>query len=553
MKKNILIFILYFLLILLFTNGLFNNFFEQDEWGAFGDIIYSFNLPWWDALISKGIHFSPFGFIYWKIFYILFDFEAKFYIFAQLLLHAVASFLVFKLSAKLSKNFWIGIFSGVLFAINGPGNQAFTHLAIFNTVFAFIFIISFFLYLTEIREKFLTFKNSLILSLLFLCSVFFREEGFIIIPLFFLYLFIFDKEKLNRKNLRHFIFLISTVVALFIFRSVSQMLNTTPIPSNAYFSLKAFFYNIFALPIKLVVQNIIDGNRLFFFLLEKNSVIYRETKIDFQTSYPLLMDLADLIIFNVLVILGLVWLYFKKSKLLLRNIFFAILWILANSAILSLVGRSIYKIEPRYLYFSSFPVFILISFFLISIFFLKSKYHFLNRALKIIVVIVFVVILISSYFDIQKAVDQKSFNGIARRKFLNSILTNYPTIPNNTIFYFECKDVCYRNARDFGIPSENVLPFSSGPGWIILSLYSNNHEKTWGKFLNNAFLLGARTQGYRRIGDYAFGYFVDKKLLKETLEKNKLETNTVIALEYNEEEFSVKDISKNVREELDEN
>ena len=554
MIKKLFYFILFFGIVVLFTHGLFGTFFEQDEWGAFGGAIYFHNLPWWSIFIAKGPHFSPFGSLFWLILYKIFALQAEYYVLIQLFLHSIATYLVFILSTRLTKNNKIGFLTALLFAINGRAYEGFMHLALLNTTGpAIIFIILFFAYLTGIKDKYFTLRNVFTLFTIFLCAVFFREEGVIMIPLFVTYLFFFDRAKFNKKNTKSLVAISLTIVVFFVLRIVSGFLNVTPVPASSNFSYPAAVYNIFSLPVKFIVQNLIDSKTIFGPLMNWGPRAYSDMPISFPNTYPVFMDLAFAIIFCLfLFILG-VWIYFSKNKKIFAYLAFALVWIVSNAAVLSVVGRRLYIVDERYLYFSSFPVLFITSILLVSVFDSKNTIQILNKIGKIIVVIVVSVLIISSYFQIQKGVERKVFTGNARAKILASVSSLYPTIPKNTIFYIKCRTECYRNATEFGLPTVYKFPFLAGTGWTLLVEYSVGHEKTWGKFLTNIFLLDRGSQGYKKIGNYSFGYFTDKDLLKQTLKKNNLSSKVVIALEYNEEKFSVKDISKNIREKLDEN
>ncbi len=557
MLKKYRIYLLYFLLffglILLFTNGLFNNFFEQDEWGAFGDIIYFHNLNPIDFFISKGIHFTPFGFIYWFILYKIFAFNAQVYILIELLVHTFASLLVVILATRLTGNKKIGLLTGILFATNGRANQAFTHLAIFSTtISAFILIISFFIYLSYIKEKKISYKNIIILFLIFISALFFREECFIIIPLFIYYLFFFDRSKISSKNIPQFSLFAGGIILFIVFRFVSQIFNTTPIPVGSGVYKLSIIYNLVTLPFKFIVLNLVDGIRILNFFVINSQRIYNDQQINFIQNYPVFIDMAVFFIFSIIGILFSFWLYKFNNKKILIILGFSLLWILSNVLILSIVGRNLYVVERRYLYFSSFPVLMVLSMVLYYVYTSTSSKLLTSYIKKFIVICTIAILLITSYSEIQQEVAYKEKNANVRKKIISSMLENYPTIPKDTIFYINCKNKCYSNVT-FGIPNEYVLPFSSGPGWIILTQYAKGNEKTWGKLLTNNFLLGLGSEGYNKEGDYGFGYFVDYNNLKSTLKEKKIPTSTVIALKYDEKNFKFIDVSKQIRNKLNEN
>ncbi len=539
----------FFLIVLIFTHGLFGNFFEQDEWGAFGYAINGYNLPWWNMFIDHGFHFSPLGYIYWLIFYILFGFKAAYYTFAQLLLHSIAAYLVYVLSSKLSKNKTVGILTSILFVTNGRANQAFTHLAIFNMVASFIFIISFLIYLANIKGQLFSKKNLVVLYLFFLGAVGFREEGFMIVPLFLSYLYIYDRKKINKKNFGAFIYLGLGLILLIGYWFLAKFLNSTSIPASVKPSYKDAFYNFLALPIKLISQTFITSNSILFFLVDNTKKIYRDASINVSENYPPLIDLVDLIIFNLLAIPFSLWVIFSKNKDLLKHLSFCILFILFDVFITSFLGRSLYLIDQRYLYFVSFPILFLTSFFFVSVFTSKSKKSYIDLLKKICVFVVLIFLITTSYQDIQRDVSAKKIVGEAKVSLLKSIVDTHPKLSDKTIFFFECREECSRNAK-FGLPNNVVLPFQLGPGWVLLATYSKGHETTWGKFMSDDFLINYGSQGYREIGNMGFGYFIDRDMLIKTLKQKKLSSDVVVALQYNEDSLTVSDISKSFRESL---
>ena len=118
-KKWILIFVLLFSLIFWFTGGVLQTFFQQDEWNGFGLVIQLAHGPiasWFNLLGPS--HFIPLSQFFWFVLYRLFGFEAQYYALVALVLHAVASLLVYILAGKLTKNLWIGALTAVLFATN---------------------------------------------------------------------------------------------------------------------------------------------------------------------------------------------------------------------------------------------------------------------------------------------------------------------------------------------------------------------------------------------------------------------------------------------------
>lgn len=559
MGKKIVIFLIFLAITLFYTKGIFGNFFQQDEWAAFGSVIYLNKQPFWEWFGAFAApHYVPLGLILWSFMYKLFGFQAQYYVLASLALHTTASFLVYILVYKLSKEKWVSFLTALFFATNSRASMAFIHLAIFpTTITSYIFILLFLIYLASIlKEKYFRGKDFFILILLFFSSVLFREDGMILIPLFPIFLLLFNREKYNRKNLKFFLLFIGTALLFLLFRFSLYLTNPTTkgmisegISKTTY--ALVCFYNLWTLPIKFIVQNLLDGGSLFSLMLKNSQYLYPDKNIPFLDSYPVFMDLTFLVIFDLLlVMIVFLGMSFTSKKEFRRYSYFGIAWILANTFLLSSVGRPLYLLESRYLYLASLPVFLILSFILIGLYKSKSMNIVTLIVKKLSVLIILASLTITSYFSIQETVREKSFYGTARKQILSDILTLYPTIPKETIFYVECKKGCERNG-EFAVPSRFVLPFTSGSGWIILLYYAQKNEKAYSDFFQSQdFLWGEGAQGYKKIGDYGFGYFYEKELLKKTLQDAHLDKKIVIGLEYNEDDFNIKDISSAVQNEL---
>lgn len=573
MGKKLFIFILLFGVIFFFTNGFLNTFFQQDEWNGFGLVIHLAHqspLSWFGMLTSQ--HFIPFTGLFWLFLYRIFGFQPQFFALTSLLLHSIASYLVFELASRLSKNKWIGILTAILFATNVCASQAFMHLGVFaNTIPCLILMLLFLLYLSSITAKKVFEKKDLIVLLsLFLSAVFFREDALILIPLFIAFNLIYNKKSFNRKNIVFFIIFFSVVLIFFLFRVSMQLLDPTGIQVSRKIFLLTYFYNLSTLPFKFVVENLFTGYPFLFQFTGRIIGVMYDISISPDVILSVVMDYMVLIIFSLLSI----FFYFLtrgiKQKTFWNSFYFSLVIILSHALILSTVGRRIWIVESRYLYFSSIGVYFIFSFLLFTI--LKRNYGFrLANFMKVIIGVILLIFLLSnSYFQMQKNIRDTQFDAAAKKSIISDIKTLYPTIPKKTIFFVKCKGTCHNNGR-FYLSDSLVLPFSSGPGWIIMLYYSRLNEKAYAPFFtryegeteiwdwkvhkfakvkNLEFLWDMGAQGYREIGDYGFGYFTSVDFLKETLSKNKLNKDIVIGLEYNEKNFKINDISKEIRDSI---
>lgn len=573
MKNNLLIFISLFVIIFIFTNGFLNTFFQQDEWNGFGLIISLSHQPiwaWFNMLTSQ--HLIPLTALSWLLLYKIFGFQAQYYVLIALILHTFAAFLVYQLTKNLSKNNMVGLLAALFFITNARASTAFIHLAVFlNTISCLILILLFFLYLEKIiKKKIYEKKDAFILLTIFISAVLFREDALVLIPLLLVYVFIYDKKALIRKNISFFVIFYFVTFAFFIFRFTMQILNPIALDVSNKAYLNTYLYNAVTFPVKLVVQNLIDGYYvLLMFIYEHHQFLY-PIEITPDIINWVLLDFMFLIVFMIIIVIGYIFTRKINELSFWKNIYFFVFWILIDAALLASIGRRMNIIEERYLYISSVGVFFIFSLFLVEIYKSKSSMPTIDIVKKIGVLVVIFGLLIISYLRLQAYIKKAQAIGSASRQVLSDIKKLHPTIPRDTIFFVRCSKTCYRNG-EFGLPNDIVLPFSSGPGWIIMLYYAQNNENAYAPFFtryngweyilntdinkydkvkNKEFLWDYGAEGYRKIGDYSFGYFINMDLLRTTLKKENLNKNMIIGLEYNEKNFKIKDISNEIRDSL---
>ncbi|MEK7168854.1 MAG: hypothetical protein AAB778_02475, partial [Patescibacteria group bacterium] len=390
MKKylNLFVFVLLAILVVIFTNGFLNTYFQQDEWNGFGVIITLVHKPIWAWFnLATSLHFFPLNSLTWLMMYRVFEYNAQYYILTAILIHIIASFLVFVLAKKLSASTFVGILTAVLFATNSRARTAFLHLGVFsNTVPFFIFVILFFIYLFNIAKKTIYgFKEAIVLLLLFFSAVFFREEGVILIPLLPAFLYIYNKAALNRKNIKFFVVFYGFSAAFFVYRIFLQFIT----PHADQISGKSFFltylYNALTFPFKLIVQNIADGYYdVMLFVIKHYSILY-PFEIPFQVVTTILFDLAILLLFIIITFLFFIVTKGIKDKSFWKHIQFFLFFILINAGMLATIGRRMERIEERYLYLSGFAVLFLLSLIAYKIYNTNTGNKLLNLSKKIIV------------------------------------------------------------------------------------------------------------------------------------------------------------------------
>lgn len=543
----------------LFTNGLTQTFFQQDEWNGFGYVIFLRQSPWWAWFNLLGpSHFIPLSQFYWFVMYRLFGYEAQYYALNALTLHAIASFLVFMLAKKISQNAWIGALTAFLFVTNSRSAQAFTHLAVFPaTITSFIVIMSFFLYLTGLKNKVILEKKDLGFLLgIFFVSVFLREDGLILPVLLPVYFWLFSPKVFQRKNLWFFAVFYAVIAAFFGFRVYIQTHAVQAIAVTGSSFKKIYLYNAISLPFKLIVQNIFEGINLFNAFWENKRLAYTEYhhQITVGLMYTVVYDFVILGVFNGLAAFFLFVSRKISNRHFWRSVLFCIAWILVAAFLLAAVGRPHNVVESRYLYLSSFAVLFIVSSTLIGLWSMPYRRPLLRMIVQAFIGLGIIVLTVTSYKEMQVTIKRYVFQSSARKNILVDLMKIHPTIPKKAIFYVACKTTCYRNIEGFGVPNDLVLPYTSGPGWIILLYYAQKDEKAYAQFFTpyngKEFLWDYGAEGYRTVGEYGFGFFRTKELLLETLERESLPPETVIGVTYDETDFSLHDMSPQFVEEL---
>lgn len=571
--KRTRILILFLVICVVYEWGFWNTYFAQDEWNGFGVVLFHAHQPileWFN--ISTSLHFFPFNILAWLGMFRLFQYNAEYYAVLAILLQAIAAYVAYRLAFLLSKSFPVAFLTGVLFLTNARSRTAFLHLGVFlNTLPFFIFSILFFLYLSKIaRKSVFRVRDAFVLLALFLTAVFFREEAVILIPLLSVFLFIYNKKSISRANIKFFTVFYFFTFCFLVYRVGLQVLNpgADSISSRSFF--QTYLYNLSTFPYKLIVQNIIDGYYVVqLFVINTVSRIY-PAALPFESINTALLDFSFLVVFNIFAVLFFLITKNNKDKLFWKNVLFCGILVVFNAGVLAAIGRPMVRIEERYLYFSGFAVLFIFSLLIVYLYKLKTKIFILDLVLKMSVLAIIIIILSTSYGTIQNDLKTAQAQGLVRKKIIADITQLHPTIPKKTIFYVECRSTCTKNA-EFGLTNNIVLPFSSGPGWIILLQYAKDKEVAYEPFFRRyngegivwfwqtgefkkvpvkEFLWDMGSQGYREINGYGFGYFTDKTLLQEALRKNNLSKEIVIGLEYDDKASIIRDVSKRIRVDL---
>lgn len=560
MKKAALLFIALFGIIYWFTGGLMQTFFQQDEWNGFGLVIQLAQGSWieWFGLLSPS-HFIPLSQFFWFVLYKAFGFQSQYFAFTALFLHALASYLVYILATRLTKNPWTGVLTAILFATNFRAAQAFTHLAIFPaTITGYIIILLFLIYLAKDVPKYVfQWKDFFVLFSLFITSMLLREDGLILPGLLIAYLYLFNRRVYKKQNVWFFVLFFSLIFLYICFRVTLQLTNPHAIDVASGAAFKTTLYNAVSLPIKLIVQNLFEGIELFNLFWLHKARIYPEYhhQITVGLMYTVVYDFVMCMVFAIVSFVYAAFSYGVRDNRYWNILKLSLVWIVGSAGLLSFVGRPHNVVESRYLYLTSLPVYLMLSQLLMHMWQKKTQYHIVSVGKKLIVFLILTLCIWWSYVDMQFTIARYRRQSVVRQKILADLTTLYPVLPDDAILYVRCKQECTRNIDLVGVPNDLVLPFTSGPGWIFLLQYAKDNEKIYAPFFSRIdgkeFLWDYAAEGYRKIGEHSFGYFITYKLLLETLQKEKLDSSVVIGLEYDDIHVQLRDDSEALRKKID--
>lgn len=541
MKKNLSIFLVFLSITIFAFWGLWNTYFQQDEWLLFGRAInQSQGLPL-SFLDFAGNHFWPAGNALWFSLYKIFGFDAWFYSLSAILLHSLVSFLVWKFINGFIKNGKVSFLLTILFTISFPAAQPVLWFAI--PVFLFpsiIFLLLFLIYLQKCNEKgILSRKDILILFLLFLISFIFREESMTLMLLLPAYVLLFWKGSKNRLILP--VLTLVVIIIVFILARIGlEAINGEHIIYEQGSRKLIILYNLISIPPKIVFQNALEYVNFWW----PASNWYAKLAFPWllQDGHSMSRAVFEGIVFLLSIPLALlVGASFIKSSLKNKKvIIFSIFWILVCSAILAFGGRRLHFLESRYLYLGNIGVIL----FLYGLFspFVRINERF--RPLFMVSLLIFYFGFIVYFYSGVRWYVNDFYTPIAeqRKNIISQILKTYPKIEKNTIFFVECKSSC--------LADDIILPFQSGVGQMLLVLYGSKNEKAYAPFLNFYFLWDWKSEGYKRIGDYGFGYFRDFKKMKDVYTKENIRPEDIVSFKYDKSNNKIEDTSQKTRERL---
>lgn len=554
--KNRFLYIVFFayLLIAIITFGkLPRTFFQQDEWAIFGNIIFTdkAGISLFDRFFvyEQYTHLVPFSNALTLVQYRLYGIDFAPYAITSVAFHLVNAFLVFVLAFVLLKKKWLAVLSGGIFLINSISHQAVTWIATSagtetSTTVLLLSLISFGAYVTDGERT----RRLLWVSLvLFIFSLGFKETSLFVFLFYPLFWFIFSRKR-SIFSARKIILplgiagLLYVSVRLYFFSALSTSIISQPELSQPPFPV--YLYRMVALPIRILAQSFVPVP----FILKGARGLVLLAYPHFVTDHtpdPYVVESAgaDILSFFIFCVILMVRYFVQrwKNKNVTRLFDVSLIFITMSALpfiVVPGVAGYLSLIDGRHLYLTGIfsAVLLAIVIYTAVAWLRKKRFAVLSVILLIGLVGAYHILKIGKDIDYQVALAK------VRVPILEQIISTYPTLPKNVVFYVS-SDTPY-----YGLPYEEpIVPFQSGFGQTLLVWYNERGENFPACFFEKQYLYVLLSQDYKECAGRGFGYYRKADALEQAVGQFHIRPEQVIAFQYNSGTNTLVDITKDTR------
>ncbi len=536
-----------FVLVLLVLAGylpIIFGFFQQDEWLGLARFIPfkdgSFSEVFLNAIAPSGTHYTPLATIVIYLMFSIFGLNYPLYAIVSIILHILASLLIFSLAKAIFGNSKLAFCAMILFGVSSAGFQATswpiadisTH---FSTIFGFLSLILFFKFMQKIK------KHLLIFSLItLLISLLFKENTIGFFILFPAMLFIFSSINKSSKIKYSLIIILVGLIYLSLRLMMLHSLSQTFSQGNSNQPTFKFLYNVVYIAPRAFSQSLVPSFQMYEITHGVTKFLPASLTGEFGSpKYDKFVLESIFEIANILLFLGLVafclFLFKHSNSKASKIIVFSVLFVLINSLPLMFAPERagiIFTIDSRNLYLISTGTIILI----ITIGSLIRN--------KTNLIVLFLIYITLNLLWLSQQTSKLMKEGQERREILNKIKSEYPNFPPKSIIYTESDSSFY------GLPpNEKILPFQSGFGQMLLVWYDSSMDFPK-DFFKNKFLWEITDQGYKESKEnkeVGFGYFRDFSLLTKAVEGNNIPLESIIAFSYDSQNKDLRNMSTELR------
>jgi hypothetical protein len=560
-KKNqieIIFVILVAFLIHFMIRDMGNLYYAHDEWKALG-ATYVYGLIGDIKLLSSLEIFSGKGRILFLLLknatLYLAPFQTYPFVIIAYVFHFFNTILLYAIVKKLSKSTFLAFMAGIFFVTGSAGSQVFSWLAalyenLFSTFFSLLCI---WLYLNIPKKH--TAIQSVKLLLSWICVIaayYFKETGIVIVVLLlWLYWITHEKGKFGIVQVmkRHL-----PLIVVFLGIGISRMITHYFIRGNPYFvqqthaSLPRILFHLVYYPFTTFAHLFIPYELMvrassIFFHLNYYAVgkIFSETATYVLQYYVIADYLSFIVTIAIFIFIYIVLKPVKKYRILLSlSLLYYILQLLPL-IFYDLAKGSAY-FESRYYYIflpSGAIIFALV---------VDSVRDFLAKLLRSSLFAgVIVLIFASGFFYKQALVMKRNVLGASvyaqRTKHAMEQFTHVrSSLPDKPIIFLS------GNTEYFTYP-RHYIPTQPNPGYVLMVWYYKT-GKIPGELILEQYNFSAG-EGYRELGNKAYGYFNDKRDLLTLFEqKPSLSVDQVVGFYYDGATDKLSDSTMEVREYL---
>jgi len=515
--------------------GVWNGFFQQDEWAGLGFYFSALEpgLPAslaniYSPLFRAGLaHFLPGVPFLNFVRYSLFGLSYPPYAIFSLVLHFLASILVYELVYLFSKNKFLSLVASSFFVLSASASQAVTWVATsvptqFGAIFALLSLLFWF-------------RKRLFLSMaLAVLAVLFKETALFLFLFLPVSAYITMPEK--RKKIVSSTFVAAAAYSVLRFLVIANSKGVNSAVDSFIFLARAFFNNYFSVLLRGVAQTALPGSFLAF--IPRKVAVYLPgapppDTHGFDVFFEASLFRPGLTIVGLALLLLMSFTAARNSKKYLQ-IFLLFIFSYAPLAFIPTGELTETLLASRNLYI---PTAVLMIF--LAIFLAEQK-----RARKKAFVLFALFLTLLQIFFLREKVEKLVGVGRLRKGILTEVKVLRPKLPDRVVIYTE-SDKAY-----YGLPpEENILPFQSGLGQTLLVWYHPS-ENFPAEFFSDNFLWEITDQGYREAEGRGFGYFRDFNELQKAIDSYNLSKKSVIAFSWKSETGQLLEITEEVRSKL---
>ena len=517
-------------------------FFQQDELMGFGLFILNRVDMLYTGLGFKGmVHFVPVTMsLSFGIFNIFGLNHIPYNIFG-LIFHTINGLLVYLLGQKIFKNRLYSLLALIMFFSSSSGAELVMWPVInLNTIsLSFSLLAMYVLISSYIKDGYLQIKKSIYISILFLLSVFSVEYAAGLIFIIPVTAFLMDRKNSGIKKLTQIWPFYLTVMIFLILRFVPSLFLRELNTLNSVLETGVFSraMGLIRLPLIYVSQTFLGQNALINISQLISSVFWgNTTNTQFAEGVIYKYVASVLGVFIVIIFLKL---FSKFTKLDKKYLLIFLSFIIFSSLPFILVPGQLFSIfSSRYLYFGG------VGYAFILVLILQLIVNLKKNRITLFYIIFLVSMILGGVYGNYKKGNALYNIGNLRVQILRSIKKDHPTLPQKVIFYTDS------NKSYYGLPDEDkILPFQSGLGQTLLLWYYSD-EKFSKSFFKNVYLWGILSEGYKEIDDRGLGYFRDFERLKNAVNDNNLNPESVIAFKWDYYTNTLTDTTNEVRNKL---